>query len=110
MDDSKGGASRAVHITPDEVQRFCEFLYRRTGISFTESKRYFIDHRLEDRIAAKLGDPACPFAQALADTGGDLLPVAESAGVQVCYFPGPVCPVWFDAPRLRRNAPQHEGI
>ena len=52
MDDSKGGASRAVHITPDEVQRFCEFLYRRTGMSFTEGKRYFIDHRLEDRIAA----------------------------------------------------------
>ena len=52
MDDSKGGASHAVHISPEQVQRFCEFLYRRTGMSFTESKRYFIDRRLEDRIAA----------------------------------------------------------
>ena len=43
---------RAAHITPEEVQRFCEFLYRRTGMSFTESKRYFIDRRLEERIAA----------------------------------------------------------
>jgi len=51
MDDSKGG-SHAVHISPEQVQRFCEFLYRRTGMSFTESKRYFIDRRLEDRIAA----------------------------------------------------------
>jgi chemotaxis protein methyltransferase CheR len=52
MDYSQGAAPRAVHITPEEVQRFCEFLYRRTGISFTEGKRYFIDRRLEERIAA----------------------------------------------------------
>ena len=52
MDDLKGGSSHAAHISPEQVQRFCEFLYRRTGMSFTESKRYFIDRRLEDRIAA----------------------------------------------------------
>lgn len=40
---------------------------------------------------------------AVADTVSDLLPVAESAGVQVCYVPGPACPVWFDAPRLRQG-------
>ena len=50
--DSDGVEPSAVQITPEEVQRFCEFLYRRTGLSFTESKRYFIDRRLEDRIAA----------------------------------------------------------
>jgi C4-dicarboxylate-specific signal transduction histidine kinase len=41
--------------------------------------------------------------RAVADTVGDLLPVAESAGVQVCYAPGPACPVWFAAPRLRQG-------
>ena len=51
MDDSKAGA-QAVHISSEDVQRFCEFLYRRTGMSFTEAKRYFIDRRLEERIAA----------------------------------------------------------
>lgn len=45
-------ALRAPSITPEEVQRFCEFLYRRTGMLLTEDKRYFIDRRLEDRIAA----------------------------------------------------------
>lgn len=50
MDD--GGGEHAVHISPEDVQRFCEFLYRRTGMSFVEGKRYFIDRRLEDRIAA----------------------------------------------------------
>jgi hypothetical protein len=29
----------------------------------------------------------------VADGVGDLLPVAESAGDQVCYLPGPACPV-----------------
>jgi chemotaxis protein methyltransferase CheR len=52
MDDSKGGSSHPVHISSDQVQRFCEFLYRRTGMSFAERKRYFIDRRLEDRITA----------------------------------------------------------
>ena len=52
MEDLNGGASRGVRITPEEVQRFCEFLYRRTGMSLSEGKRYFIDHRLKDRIVA----------------------------------------------------------
>ena len=52
MDDPKVGASPADRITPEEVQRFCEFLYRRTGMSLTEGKRYFIDRRLQERISA----------------------------------------------------------
>jgi chemotaxis protein methyltransferase CheR len=42
----------AVHVTQEEVRRFCEFLYRRTGMSFSDSKRYYIDRRLAERIAA----------------------------------------------------------
>jgi chemotaxis protein methyltransferase CheR len=52
MDDAESGVSRTVRISPEDVQRFCEFLYRRTGLSFTEGKRYFIDRRLEDRMMA----------------------------------------------------------
>jgi hypothetical protein len=33
----------------------------------------------------------------------DLLPVAESAGVQIVYVPPPPCPVWFDGHRLRQG-------
>lgn len=52
MAGPRGGASPARDITRDEVLRFCEFLYRRTGMSFSEEKRYYIDRRLRDRIAA----------------------------------------------------------
>jgi chemotaxis protein methyltransferase CheR len=43
---------RPIDLTQDEVQRFCEFLYRRTGMSFAESKRYYIDRRIAERMAA----------------------------------------------------------
>jgi chemotaxis protein methyltransferase CheR len=37
-------------ITSSEYEKFCEYLYRRTGISFGDNKRYFVDRRLIDRI------------------------------------------------------------
>ena len=39
-------------MTDEEVRRLCDFLYRRTGILLADSKRYFIDRRLAERIAA----------------------------------------------------------
>jgi chemotaxis protein methyltransferase CheR len=43
---------RAVHVTPEEVRRLCDFLYRRTGMLFDDNKRYYIDRRLAERIMA----------------------------------------------------------
>ncbi len=39
-------------LSPAELSRLCEFLYRRTGMLFGESKRYYIDRRVADRIGA----------------------------------------------------------
>jgi len=39
-------------VTPEEFRRLCEFLYRRTGMVFTESKRYYVERRIQERIAA----------------------------------------------------------
>ena len=87
MGDSRGGASPPVHITPDEVQRFCEFLYRRTGISFTESKRYFIDHRLEDRIAATGSSSFQAYFSLLrADADHEIEHLINSFTVNETYF------------------------
>ena len=41
-----------VTVTADDIQRLCEFLYRRTGMRFDGSKRYYIDRRLTERILA----------------------------------------------------------
>lgn len=39
-------------ISQQDFLKFKEFFYRRTGISFEASKRYFVDKRLLERIAA----------------------------------------------------------
>lgn len=52
MSRSENQGDRAPHVTPEDVRRLCEFLYRRTGMLFAEDKRYFIDRRLDERIAA----------------------------------------------------------
>jgi signal transduction histidine kinase len=41
--------------------------------------------------------------RAVGDTIGDLLPVAESAGVKIACLPPSSCPVWFNAHRLRQG-------
>jgi chemotaxis protein methyltransferase CheR len=38
-------------VTPEEFRRLCEFLYRRTGMVFTEAKRYYVERRIRDRMA-----------------------------------------------------------
>ncbi len=39
-------------LDPADYQLFCTFLRERTGLSFTEAKRYFVDRRLAERMAA----------------------------------------------------------
>ena len=41
-----------ITITDDDFEKFREFFYRKTGIMFEQSKRYFVDRRLVERIKA----------------------------------------------------------
>ncbi len=36
---------RSAPVTEEEFRRLCEFLYRRTGMVFTEAKRYYVERR-----------------------------------------------------------------
>lgn len=46
-----------IEISIEEFEKFREFFYRKTGIQFEPTKRYFVDKRLVDRIfATKSGD------------------------------------------------------
>jgi len=40
----------SIDISDDDFQKFREYFYRKTGISFEQSKRYFVDKRLVERI------------------------------------------------------------
>ncbi|MEH3120648.1 MAG: protein-glutamate O-methyltransferase CheR [Sphingomonas phyllosphaerae] len=39
-------------IPPEDYARFCEFFYRKTGIMFGANKTYFVERRLQERMAA----------------------------------------------------------
>jgi len=41
-----------ITITDDDFEKFREYFYRKTGIMFDQSKRYFVDRRLVERIKA----------------------------------------------------------
>ncbi|MFT3856429.1 MAG: protein-glutamate O-methyltransferase CheR [Aquabacterium sp.] len=47
-----GGRAAPPVITEADFQKFAEFFYRKTGIHFEDSKRYFVDKRLIDRMKA----------------------------------------------------------
>jgi chemotaxis protein methyltransferase CheR len=37
-------------LTEEEFRKLCEFLYRRTGMVFTEAKRYYVERRVVERM------------------------------------------------------------
>ncbi|MCP1743993.1 chemotaxis protein methyltransferase CheR [Bradyrhizobium japonicum] len=40
------------NVTEDDFRRLTDFLYRRTGMVFTEAKRYYVERRIAERMAA----------------------------------------------------------
>src|ERR1700709_2605331 len=83
--DSPG--ARAVHVTPDDVRRLCEFLYRRTGMSFDDNKRYYIDRRLAERIASTAsGSFQSYFAMLRSDAEHEIEHLVNAFTVNETYF------------------------
>jgi chemotaxis protein methyltransferase CheR len=83
--DAKG--VRAVPVTQDEVRRLCEFLYRRTGMSFDDNKRYYIDRRLAERIAATAsGSFQSYFAMLRSDAEHEIEHLVNAFTVNETYF------------------------
>jgi len=65
---SQAPTPRQAHLSAHDLKKVCEFLYRQTGMQFGESKRYYIERRLADRIVATQSeDFAAYFSQLRAD-------------------------------------------
>ena len=81
------GKGPAAAVTQEEVQRFCDFLYRRTGMSFAENKRYYIDRRLEDRISATGSESFQVYFSLLrSDTNHEIEYLINAFTVNETYF------------------------
>ena len=74
-------------IDEDEFRRLCEFLYRRTGMVFTEAKRYFVQRRIIDRMdATGAATFASYFARLRTDLDGEVEQFINAFTVNETYF------------------------
>jgi len=77
----------AVHVTQQEVRRLCEFLYRRTGMSFADNKRYYVDRRLAERIVATKSESfQSYFAILRSDVDHEIEHLVNAFTVNETYF------------------------
>ncbi len=44
------GQPEPTRLSEDHLRRVCDFIYRRTGMSYDEAKRYYIERRVADRM------------------------------------------------------------
>jgi chemotaxis protein methyltransferase CheR len=74
-------------VTEDEFSRLCEFLYRRTGMIFTETKRYYVERRVHDRMEATGSlSFASYFARLRSDLDGEIEQFVNAFTVNETYF------------------------
>jgi chemotaxis protein methyltransferase CheR len=73
--------------TEDEFRRLCEYLYRRTGMVFNEAKRYYVERRIWDRMAATESSSfAIYFARLRTDMEDEIQQFVNAFTVNETYF------------------------
>jgi chemotaxis protein methyltransferase CheR len=74
-------------LTEDEFRRLCEFLYRRTGMIFTEAKRYYVERRVAERmLATGSGSFSSYFARLRMDVQSEVEQFVNAFTVNETYF------------------------
>jgi chemotaxis protein methyltransferase CheR len=74
-------------LTEDEFRKLCEFLYRRTGMVFTEAKRYYVERRVVERMGATSSDSfSSYFTRLRADMLGEIEQFVNAFTVNETYF------------------------
>lgn len=82
------GPSQPAGVTDEEFARFCDFIYRRTGLSYGEAKRYFIDRRILERVERSGVSSVQSYLALLRfdSTGRELEEIINSLTVNETYF------------------------
>ena len=79
--------AEAAPISEEEFRRLCEFLYRRTGMVFTEAKRYYVERRVTERMAATGSTSfGSYFACLRSDLRGEIEQFINAFTVNETYF------------------------
>lgn len=82
------GSTQPTMVTDEEFARFCDFIYRRTGLSYGEAKRYFIDRRILERVERSGASSVQSYLALLRfdSTGRELEEIINSLTVNETYF------------------------
>ncbi|MBC7685992.1 MAG: protein-glutamate O-methyltransferase CheR [Bdellovibrionales bacterium] len=77
-----------IAITDDDFQKFREYFYRKTGINFETTKRYFVDKRLVERVEATGNDNFRSYFSMLRfqASGAELQQLTNLMTVNETYF------------------------
>ncbi|MGO4677396.1 protein-glutamate O-methyltransferase CheR [Bosea sp. 2YAB26] len=74
------------YLSASELVRLCEFLYRRTGMLFGEAKRYYIDRRVAERVAATNSSSFSRYFEFLLGSATEAEHLINSFTINETYF------------------------
>ncbi len=84
MGDMK--AADAPPLSADALRQICDFLYRRTGMSYGESKRYYIERRIAERIESVKARSFASYMATLLTEASEAEALINSFTVNETYF------------------------
>ncbi len=74
-------------LTEEEFRKLCEFIYRQTGMVFTEAKRYYVERRVVERmIATRSNSFSQYFARLRANAQEEIEKIINAFTVNETYF------------------------
>ena len=83
MSDAPGDAAI---LSAGDLQRICALVYRSTGIAYGEGKRYYVERRLIQRMAATATPTIAAYLALLRAGGPELQQLINSFTVNETYF------------------------
>ena len=73
-------------LNAEDLRRFCDFLYKRTGILYGESKRFYIERRLADRMQSIGANTFSAYMAVLRVGGSEIEQLINSFTVNETYY------------------------
>jgi chemotaxis protein methyltransferase CheR len=86
MAEKIGGQTAPTLITADELRKFCDYLYRHTGIAYGEDKRFYIERRIADRMKVVGSITFSAYMGLLRAGAGETEQLINSFTVNETYF------------------------
>lgn len=84
--DTAVGANTLEPLGTADLAKLCDFLYARTGMQFGESKRYYIDRRVADRMAQRQTGSFADYFALLRTDGDEAEQLINSFTINETYF------------------------